>query len=128
MTEETDEQVQRQLEARLVRNSRQWVELVDVFIEHFPTSTIDPALHEAMSIFNKFHCDKLSEFIWDSNKEIEKLQAKPNQIHKLTKQVSSKKISKFHFFIKNRLFIKVLSNKVIKQLFYKYKKLPKKMI
>ncbi len=74
MTEETDEQVQRRLEARDVRQSRQWVDLVDVFIEHFPTSTIDPALHEAMSIFNKFHCDKLSEFKWDPNKEIEKLE------------------------------------------------------
>ncbi|MDP2088616.1 MAG: glycosyltransferase [Flavobacteriaceae bacterium] len=38
------------------------------------------------------------------------------------------KETKFNYFIKNRLFVKVFSNKYFRKLFYKYKGLPKEMI
>ena len=60
--------------------------------------------------------------------ELEKLDATEKEITKLSFQRPNYKISNLHFFIKNRLFSKFFSNKVIRQLFYKYKKLPKEMI
>lgn len=46
----------------------------------------------------------------------------------LTNLKNSKKVSNFHFCIKNRLFPRLFSNKNFRKLYYRYKKLPKKMI
>jgi len=56
------------------------------------------------------------------------LENTPNIALELTSQNSFRKISKFEFFIKNKLFSKLFSIKLFKKLFYKYKKLPKEMI
>jgi len=56
------------------------------------------------------------------------LENTPNIALELTSQNSFEKISKFEFFIKNKLFSKLFSIKLFKKLFYKYKKLPKEMI
>jgi hypothetical protein len=59
---------------------------------------------------------------------LKKIKNNPNTLLKLENTKTSKKISKFHYFIKNRLFTKLFSYKIVKQLFYRYKKLPKEMI
>lgn len=60
--------------------------------------------------------------------ELKKLNAVEKEITKVSFQRPDDKISNLLFFIKNRLFAKFFSNKVIRQQFYKYKKLPKEMI
>jgi len=60
--------------------------------------------------------------------ELEKLDNSVKEIIELSFQRPNHKISKFEFFIKNKLFSKLFSIKLFKKLFYKYKKLPKEMI
>jgi len=73
MTEESDEQVQRRLEAKFARLEQQRLKLLKAFAEHFPKTDILSHLYYADMIENQYHCDKLLEFTWNSNKEIEKL-------------------------------------------------------
>jgi len=60
--------------------------------------------------------------------ELQKLKKKSDLIPVLSNQRVHKKISSLQFFIKNKLFYKSFSNKQLKKLFYKMKKLPKEMI
>ena len=59
---------------------------------------------------------------------LQKLKNNSNSVPILLNQKHHKKISRLHFFIKNRLFIKLFSNKIVRKLFYSIKNLPKEMI
>jgi hypothetical protein len=58
------------------------------------------------------------------NKQTEKATVMPQ----LNNMSSSTTISSVQFFIKNRLFLKLFSNKTFKKQYYRFKKLPKEMI
>jgi len=60
--------------------------------------------------------------------ELEKLNNKSNSISLLINKNPHYKISKLHFFIKNKLFARLFSNKSFRKLFYSIKNLPKEMI
>ena len=60
--------------------------------------------------------------------ELKKLNNKPNSISLLINKNPHKKISNLHYFVKNRLFAKLFSNKSFRKLFYSIKNLPKEMI
>lgn len=73
-----------------------------------------------------FHMGNVHEH-W-MQEELEKLNDDENEVIELNFKRFNPKISKLHFFIKNKLFAKLFSNRAFRKLFYKYKKLPKKMI
>jgi len=73
-----------------------------------------------------FHMGNVHEH-W-MQEELEKLNDSANEIIELNFKSFNPKISKLHFFIKNKLFPKLFSNRIFKQLFYKYKKMPKEMV
>jgi len=60
--------------------------------------------------------------------ELQKLKDKSNSAPTLLNHGPHKKISRLHLFIKNRLFLKLFSNKLVRKLFYSIKNLPKEMI
>jgi len=61
-------------------------------------------------------------------KELDNINDSKKTIHYLSNHKVIKKESRFLFFIKNRLFVKLFSNKLIRMVFYRYKKLPNEMI
>ena len=73
-----------------------------------------------------FHMGNIIE-PWMEN-ELKKTKNKPNPVLKLENRKSFKKVSNLHYFVKNRLFAKLFSNKSFRKLFYSIKNLPKEMI
>jgi len=73
-----------------------------------------------------YHMGNVAE-PWMEN-ELQKLEDKSNSVSTLLNNRPHKKISRLHLFIKNRLFLKLFSNKLVRKFFYSIKNLPKEMI